>query len=577
MKDVNINDLINKVDIVDIISNFAKLVKTGSSFKTLCNIHGDNSPSLSINPKKQIYKCFVCDHGGNALDYLMWAQKMTWNEAIEFLIKQSGENIEDFSFLINKKKYSEYELKMLKAMKDASDLFNYYLNIEIDNSKDSQINKFIEKRKITKSVIEKFKLGFAPSFDEKDNFISNLEKKGHEKSVLINCSILNEEGTNPFYINKFIFPIFDEDNNVIGFSGRKIVDNDDSPKYLNSKESHIFKKSNVIYNYNNAKKYDQIIIVEGFMDVIAFSKIGKDNAIALMGVALSQDNLNKIKKHQEILIFLDSDKAGIMSTLKIVKIFIEKNINAFVLKNEYLKDPDEILNSDGGEQKLLSSLNNKIKMIDFVFEAFTKNVNQNDFEKLKEIIMNIYQYSKNFNDFLKLELIDKISKKFNLNKDVVSNYFNYKPNVIELKELDKKNIKTKQTLELELEQPLNINKLLISIWKNPSFLKSMNIGDINWPKAEYKKIYEEIKKFHLEGIEVSEKTKTFVLDKEKKFKSKESLPKNMESFEELILRTHKDSKRVKIEYINELIKKTNDPKHKEELLRQKLEIISRKE
>ena len=114
MKNIKINDLIAKVNIVDIIENFSKLTKFGSSLKTLCNVHGDKTPSLSINPKKQIYKCFVCDHGGNALDYLMWAQNFSWNEAVEYLIKASGENVENFQSLFqNKKPKSENEVKLL--------------------------------------------------------------------------------------------------------------------------------------------------------------------------------------------------------------------------------------------------------------------------------------------------------------------------------------------------------------------------------------------------------------------------------------------------------------------------------
>ena len=318
-KDIDINDLISKVDIVNVISSFSNLTKSGASFKTLCNVHGDKSPSLSINPKKQIYKCFVCDHGGNALDYLLWAQKFTWNQAIEYLIKESGENIEDYKNLINKKISSEKELKLLKALNDASDLFNYFLNIFIDE--ENEVKEFIKKRKLTKDIINKFKLGYAPSI-KKNDYISTLEKKGNEKSVLMNTSLISENGDSSFFNERLIFPIFDDESNVVAFSGRKINNNDDTPKYLNSKESLVFKKNQIMYNYQRASKFDQLIIVEGFMDVIAFSKIGLDNAIALMGVSLSNENIKKLKKHNEILIFLDGDKAGKIASLKLIRHFI---------------------------------------------------------------------------------------------------------------------------------------------------------------------------------------------------------------------------------------------------------------
>ncbi|WP_022935496.1 DNA primase [Mesomycoplasma moatsii] len=575
MKDININDLIAKVDIVNVISNFANLTKSGSSFKTLCNVHGDKTPSLSINPKKQIYKCFVCDHGGNALDYLIWAQKFSWNQAIEYLVKESGENIEDYHSFINTKKMSDKEIKLIKALKDASDLFNYYLNISLDE--ENEIKNFINKRELNKDVIDKFKLGFAPHYND-ENYISLLEKKGNDKSTLINASLLNDEATFPFFSNKLIFPIFDENNNIVAFSGRKISnETSNEPKYLNSKESLIFKKSSTIYNYNNAKNFEQLIIVEGFMDVIAFSKIGKENAIALMGVSLSKENISRLKKHKEILIFLDNDEAGKKATLKIIKYLILNGINGFVLKNDEAKDPDEILKEKNGENKLIKILDSKIEMIDFIFDYFMLNFDPNDFQSLKKAIIDIYEYSINFDDFIKLDLISRISKKFSIEKNIITKYFEYKPNVIELKELKNKNINTKQTLEIELNQPLNITKLLISIWQNPSFLNSINIGKILWPRAEHEKIYKEIKNHHEIGEKVSNETKNFIEENKKFFKSKESLPKNIESFEELIVRTKKDSKEAKISYIDELISKTKDEAHKEKLMKQKINILSRKD
>ncbi len=580
MKKVSIDDLISKVDIVSVISNFSSLVKAGASFKTLCNVHGDKTPSLSINPKKQIYKCFVCDHGGNALDYLIWAQKFNFNQALEYLIKESGENIDEYKSLISSRKHSEKEIRLFEANKDASDLFNYYLNIAFDE-KDENILPFLRKRNITKKIIDRFKLGFAPtSVDEASSYIKALRRKGHDDSTLINASLLSGDGEKQFFSNKFIFPIIDEEDNVVGFSGRKIFDNDDNkdePKYLNSKESLIFKKSQVMYNYNVAKKFDQIIVVEGFMDVIAFYRIGYENTIALMGLNLSNENLYKLKQHKEVLIFLDSDEAGKKSTLKLIKIFIENKINGFVLDNPYSKDADEIVSQEDGKEKLANVLNTKTKFIKFIFDYFMSGFDKSDYESLKQAIIEVYKYSRTFDDFFKLEIISMISRKYAIEKDVIIKYFEYKPNMVELKELKNKNIVTKQTLEIELNEPLNINKLIISIWQNPSFLLSLNIDRIRWPRTRYMKMYEEIRDFHNQGKNISKDTEQFIKDNETFFKSKESLPKDKESFEELIIRTHKDTKEAKISYIDELINHSTDEEYKKKLLALKLETLSRKE
>ena len=573
MKEININDLISKVDIVNVISNFSSLTKAGTSFKTLCNVHGDKSPSLSINPKKQIYKCFVCDHGGNALDYLIWAQKFTFSDAIEYLIKESGENIEQYKSLISRKKYSENEMKLFKALKDASDIFNYYLNIALDDN--DEVKSFVESRKLTKAIINKFKLGYAPNLNE-DNYVKLLEKKDNEKSTLMNASLLGDNGEFPFYIKKIIFPICDDEGNIVAFSGRRIDDNEDTPKYLNSKESLVFKKSSILYNYNNARRFENIIIVEGFMDVIAFSKIGYDNAIALMGTALSKDHINKLKKHKEILIFLDNDSAGQLATMKIIKVLIENEIKGYVIRNDSSKDADEILNNHNGKEQLLKILESKIKMNDFIFEYFTRDVNLDDFEAIKKMIIDIYKYAKKFDDFIKLDLISKISNKFKISKDLINKYFDSKPNVIELRQLEKTNINTKQTLELELNQPLNIKKILISIWKNPAYLKMQNIGYEKWPEYKLRKIFEEIKNFYENHSQLSKETINFIRMNEKFFNSNQSLPQNEEAFIELIERANNEAKEDKLKRIGYYIDSTDDKKQKDELLDKSFRIIKNK-
>ena len=577
MKNIKINDLIAKVNIVDIIENFSKLTKFGSSLKTLCNVHGDKTPSLSINPKKQIYKCFVCDHGGNALDYLMWAQNFSWNEAVEYLIKASGENVENFQSLFqNKKPKSENEIKLLKVLQEASDIFNYYLNIYLDE-RNNDITNFVLKRNLSKELIDKFKLGYAPSFNSEDNYIDILEKKENEKATLINASILNDAGSHPFYVNRLIFPIIDEDNNVVAFSGRKIDDQDDKlPKYLNSKESLVFKKSSIIYNYNNARKFDSIIIVEGFMDVISLAKIGYDNAVALMGLYISKNLVDKLKNHKEILLCLDNDQAGLNATMKLISIFLKNNINAYVIVNEETKDVDEIINLPDGKEKIINIFNNKWKMIDFVWHYFSKDVEKDNYQQIKDMILKLVEYSKDFDQFLILDLSNRLAKQFEIDKEIISNYFKTNLNVVKSNHSNN-NIIVQNGLESSLNQPININKILISIWQNPSFLNSQNIASINWPEAKYKKIYEDIKKYHENQVPLPEYSKDFIENKVNNLFSKESLPKNMLSFDELITRSKKDFKKNKLDYIDHLINNSDDEKHTSELLKIKLEIKSRKE
>ena len=569
----SINDIVKKVDIVNIVSSFTTLNKSGTSFKTMCNVHLDSSPSLFVNPKKQIYKCFVCDHGGDALDYLMWSQKFDWNQAIEFLIKASGEEVENYRhFFHNKREYSELEKKLLKASSDASDLFNYFLNIFIEE--DNDILEFIKKRKLTKEQINQFKLGYAPSLEEK-NYIEQLEKKSNEKSVLINASLLNENGTRPFFNKRLVFPIFDEENNVVAFSGRKVLENIEAPKYINSKESLIFKKSSIIYNYNNAKKYEDLIIVEGFMDVISFSKIGFNNVVALMGTSLSSEIIKKLKNHKEILIFLDNDQAGIKATLSIVKEFLKNGINAFILENKYSKDADQIINEENGQQKILNILSSKIKMVDYIIWCFFKDVSKNDYENIKKSIIELSYFVKTNDQFIKLEIIDKLSQKLEIDKKLITSYFDL--NLVKFKQIENEvNVVNDSLSKKRFDNSLNTVKLLISIWKNPSFIGLLNIDDIYWPEAKYKKIYKDIKNYFESKQNLSKETIIFLENNQKKFSSKESLAQNKASFNELVLRTKEESNQRKLLDINNLMKKTSNDVQRKELLKTKLDLLSKR-
>lgn len=534
--DNKINHLVSKVNIVDVIGHFSQLYKAGSSYKTLCNVHGDTTPSLSINTRKQIYKCFVCDHGGNAIDYLIWSQNFSFQKAIEFIVNLANENVEDYIQNTNKQKYSDKELTLFKAFEDANNLFKYFLSIY-----EKETNNFIEKRHLNQEEIKKYSIGFVP---KNVDYKKQLVKKGNEISTLINASLLTEN-EKLFFENRIIFPIFNEDNKIIAFSGRKISDADLGPKYLHSKESLVFKKSNVIYNYNNAKKFDSLIIVEGFMDVIAFNKIGCDNVIAIMGTSLTDYHVNKLKYHKELTLFLDNDSAGINATIKTVITLLKNNINLYVINNETSKDPDEIVNSENGKEKLKKIITNKENAINFLISNYWKNTNPNDSFSIKSFIENFKDISIYLDKITYQILINKIKDLTKISFEELAKLIPSKKYVVEFIEKEKVNQNNKKNPNYD-ESTL----LLIALLKNPTFEEILTKEKFVWPNIQQKRVHDCIKKEEKEEINK-------LLSIEKQI-NKIKIPTNEKQIKELIDRINQKKKKHNIDYLNKIIKDSND-------------------
>lgn len=544
MKDVK--DLIAQINITDLIADFSPLTKTGSSYKTLCNVHGDRSPSLSINPRKQIYKCFVCDHGGNALDYLIWAQKFSYPDAIKYLAKLSGEDLSLYSNNYEPKiKYNEKQLNLINCLKDVTNLFSYYLNLY---EKQEPLKTFLKQRNLTSQEIVKYQIGYAPDSNQ-ENYLNTIQNKNHSLSTLINAAIISETNQKLIFNNRLIFPIFDEDENVIALSGRAI-DQNQEPKYFHSKESLVFKKNQTIYNYHRAKKYDELIIVEGFMDVIAFNKINQDNAIALMGLSLNSEQIQKIKKHKKVFLCLDQDEAGIKTTINMIEVLMKNNIKGSVLKINNYKDADELVNSSDGINRLIKVYQNPIAFVDYIYQYFLITFDLTKIDEIKLLITELKRFTK-YLDHISLEtFLIKLSDDTKLNLDILKKELINQTNLVKFDDykLDNSkrddaysNHKIDENLNETKQELVNIQKLLVALYQNPSLLQLITDADkLSLLKPEYQKMYDEIS-----GLKpIEEKTEIYL----KKLENKWShlIPKTELEFSELIERISKYDKYVDI-------------------------------
>ena len=338
------NNVISANDIVDVVSEYVTLKKTGRNFLGLCPFHNEKSPSFSVSAEKQMYHCFGCGVGGNALDFVMRSQRLDFIEAVKYLAERANiPIIEDISSprgVSDSKKETFYNMNRLAAK---------FFNDNLNQSVGRQAYDYLMKREISPSTITKFGLGYAQ--DSFSALLDFLKKEGFSAEDVYGAKLANKKDSNIYdaFRNRVMFPIIDLRGNVTGFGGRA-MDDDAKPKYLNSSESLVFNKSNNLYGLNFAKSFGKstLIIVEGYMDVIALHQAGIQNAVAALGTAFTNDHARLLKRYAScVVIAFDSDDAGRLATLRCIDILSDADIKIKVLSQDKAKDPDEFIKAYG--------------------------------------------------------------------------------------------------------------------------------------------------------------------------------------------------------------------------------------
>ncbi|WP_341491395.1 DNA primase [Mesomycoplasma ovipneumoniae] len=382
--------ILKNTDIYALISQAIQLSPNGrNTFVGLCPFHEDTNPSLSVSISKQIFKCFSCQKGGNIVSFVMLWKNLNFFQAVEYLNKEYNLNLELVNNLAPEKVYSEIELQALRAFENSVSLYLLELLTIISKAKKSPKNRleleiynFINSRGLSREIIEKFKIGFAPSSFLKPRLV---DSKLFDEETLKDYSLLNQQGFD-FFQNRIVFPIENLEGKVVGFSGRCLPNTKCEPKYLNSPSSKLFSKSEIFYNYKNAiaDNPKEIFITEGFFDVIAFYKVNIKNVIALMGTSLT-------KKHCELLnnftvvIALDGDRAGIEATLKSALILSQNQIKTYIISGFDGKDPDEYLNNFGAES-FLEKLSDRKNCFDFAYSFYKNQIKENSSDEITEFV-----------------------------------------------------------------------------------------------------------------------------------------------------------------------------------------------
>ncbi|WGI37046.1 DNA primase [Mesomycoplasma lagogenitalium] len=383
--------IIENVDIVSAISSFIPLQKKGNNYVGICPFHGDNNPSLTVSPSKKIFKCFSCQESGTVIDFVMKFNSLNYINAINLLNEQFNLELNLNQFKNNEPEYTDYQRKMIKANEDANSYFKLSL-FQLINQED-KLNSFIKSRKLTEDLINEFEIGYA--YDS-PNFLKIMKMKNNSEDILINSSLITENNS-VFFKNRVTFAIKNENGDTVGFSARVLESDAKSTKYLNSSQNNLFSKSKILYNFHNAKNHiplnNEIIICEGFMDVIALYKANFKNSIALMGTALTQDHVDLLKKYNVILM-LDGDRAGIEATKKSLSILIKNNVKVEIVNNDTNFDPDEYLNKFG-KQELINLIKKRISPLSYMYNILSTNVDINNFITVDNFINDLLIFLEN--------------------------------------------------------------------------------------------------------------------------------------------------------------------------------------
>ena len=358
-----IEEVRSRNDIVDVISGYVRLTKKGSTYFGLCPFHNEKTGSFSVSPNKQMYYCFGCGAGGNVFTFLMQYENFSFPEAMEALAERAGIELPKQEMSAQAKKEADKRQILLEINKAAGKY--YYMLLRSEHGK--QAYEYFKKRELSDATMQKFGLGYSDKYS--DDLYRYLRKLGYDDAILKESGLVSIDevrGGHDKFWNRAMFPIMDVHNKVIGFGGR--VMGDGEPKYLNSPETKVFDNSRNLYALNFARqtKKPQMLLCEGYMDVIALHQAGFDNAVASLGTAFTSGHASLLKRYtKEVYLTFDSDGAGIKAALRAIPILKEVGLTAKVINMKPYKDPDEFIKALGAEeyQKRIDAAENS-----FMFE-----------------------------------------------------------------------------------------------------------------------------------------------------------------------------------------------------------------
>lgn len=456
-----------KANIVDIIRDYVPLTQRGKNYFGICPFHDDHNPSMSVSPEKGVYKCFVCGNAGNVFNFVMEYEKVSFYEAVKIVADKIGVSIDiSTSKKENTKKSPLYDIYNIA--------YKFYQN-NLNTVYGKEAKKYLLNRKIDEDVIKNFNIGLSLSDSELCNA---LKAKGFKDDDIVSSGVASQNGNNIYdiYKNRIMFPLYDLEGNVVGFSGR-IYNQKSESKYINTKETEIFKKGELLYNYHIAKKEARkeknIIVVEGFMDVIRLSTIGIVNVVATMGTAVTKYQLNLIQKlAPNISLMFDGDKAGEKATNAFIELANGNDSNIKVVRLEDNLDPDEYILTKG-KDKMVYNLSHAQSVYDYKLSSYKENIDFNDSKEVSNYInVMIKEFEKIDDDIVREIEIKKLSESTNVSYDLIKSKLKEKEKnlIITHKPKNIKINKYEKASKYILYRMINDNNMILYYFNNLSYL-----------------------------------------------------------------------------------------------------------
>ena len=410
------NEIRRKIDIVDIIGERIPLVARGKNFFGVCPFHDDSNPSMCVSREKQIYTCFSCHATGNVFTFLMNYEHIDFREALKYLGEKVGVNVSGIQI---KQKSNKFD-KLYEAYRFS---VKYFQN-NLSSSYGKIAKSYLLGRGINDEIIKEFEIGL--SLDSRDDLTKLLVKKEYDLVTLNRIGLSSDD--HDIYNDRIMFPLYDVSGNVVGFSGRIYKDNGQN-KYLNTKETDIFKKGEMLYHYHIAREEcrlkKSVIVMEGFMDVIRASTIGIKNTVALMGTALTKEQINLLKRlSNNIILCLDGDGPGVNAATSIGEMLLNQGTEVKVVVLPDNDDPDSFILKHGKE-RFIGLVQNAINYSDFKIYKLKENVDFRSDEEKANYINAVLQETTKIDDPIRVEVVLKrLAKEFDLGYNTLEMRFN---------------------------------------------------------------------------------------------------------------------------------------------------------
>lgn len=415
--DAEINDIRAKANIVDIIGGYIPLTQRGKNYLCVCPFHDDHSPSMSVSAEKQIYKCFSCGETGNVFTFVSKYEGVSFIEAVAIVAAKCGLKLSETTFNNNFTDVNKTEHEIM-------DLAEKFFQNNLKTSFGETAMSYLKDRGINNDIIKDFGIGL--SLDKNDALSTLLFKKNYTKEQLLQLGLVNDINGNLYdtFSRRITFPLYDKDGHIVGFSARIYRGEKDTSKYINSRETKLFKKGETLYNYHQArdvaKREKEVIVVEGFMDAIRLSNEGVKNVVALQGTAMTKNQIQLLKKLRvKVILCLDNDNAGLLATVNNGELLSKEGIEVFVIRLSGQKDPDEYILANG-IQAFLDNLKKPLSFFEFKINYLKNGKDLNNSLDLAQYINDVLKDLSESNDEILREItLNKISKDYNLSLDVL--------------------------------------------------------------------------------------------------------------------------------------------------------------